>query len=368
MSKSANILLLEPYLGGSHKDFVNGLSEYSNHKIIPLTMSGEHRKWRLLGSAVPLAKESEHVEEEIDVILASSLADLSGFTSLTNPRFSETPVVLYMHENQLYDWEDRDQFRGYFNYLGALTASKILFSSQFHFDEFFEYLPGFLSRLPDYQHAETVGEIRDKSEVLHPGIHLSQFDEVKDNRANRRPVILWNQRWTADKNPELFFKMMNRLDDAGFEFDLILAGDNRHEKPVAFENAWKRYGQRIIHFGYIHDKQKYSELLHKADIVVSTAVHEYFCVAILEAIYCGAHPVVPNRLTYPELIPDSLKKPLLHSPVMYDDEDELFAVMKNLLSEETKPLPKASLQKFVKEYDWPRRIRLFDDLLSEIAK
>jgi hypothetical protein len=114
--------------------------------------------------------------------------------------------------------------------------------------------------------------------------------------------------------------------------------------------------------------ENYSKLLHSGDIVVSTATHEFFCVAIMEAIYCGCHPLVPNRLHYPELIPKSLHKPLLHAPVLYDTEDDLFRSLKDLLTGVTKPLPKSSLQNINKHLDWKEMIDRYDALFDQLKE
>jgi len=166
----------------------------------------------------------------------------------------------------------------------------------------------------------------------------------------------------------MFFKVLNRLNDIDLEFDLILAGDTQHRKPEEFERAWKRFGDQITHFGYVENVENYSKLLHSGDIVVSTATHEFFCVAIMEAIYCGCHPLVPNRLHYPELIPASLHKPLLHAPVLYDTEDDLFHNLKDILTGKTKPLPKASLQNINKHLDWRRMIDRYDSLFEQLKE
>ncbi|MEX2574096.1 MAG: glycosyltransferase, partial [Balneolaceae bacterium] len=211
--------------------------------------------------------------------------------------------------------------------------------------------------------------IRGKSVVMHPGLNLSFFDRHPDTRIrNKRPVIVWNQRWQFDRNPAMFFRVLNRLNDIDLEFDLILAGDTKHEKPEEFEKAWRRYGDHITHFGYVDDAEKYSKLLHSGDIVVSTATYEFFCVALMEAIYCGCHPLVPNRLHYPELIPAPLHEPLLHASVLYDTEDDLFHHMKDLLGGTTKPLPKSSLQNINRHMDWPAKIDDYDRLFEEMAK
>ncbi|HKI46897.1 MAG TPA: DUF3524 domain-containing protein [Balneolales bacterium] len=368
-----NILMLEPFLGGSHKAFLEGIQQHSRHNIIPVTLPGRHWRWRMHGGGVSLALKSKELADDVDLIFASSMINLSAFLALTRPRFDKIPVIMYMHENQITQplpaGQVRDNTFGYLNYLNALVADQLVFSSHFHHDSFMAALPDFLDQFPDQQHPDTIEWIRNASRVLHSGIDLSVFDEQPDTRnLNQHKVIVWNQRWTFDKNPGLFFRVMNRLDDAGFRFDLVLAGDNRHDKPEEFEKAWRRYGNRIIHYGYVDDIQSYSKLLHKGDIVVSTADHEFFCVAIMEAIYCGCHPVLPNRLTYPELIPDNLRQPLLHAPILYDDEDEMFRILKDLLGNKTRRLPKTTLKKINQHLDWSRIIGKYDDLFEELAE
>ena len=368
-----NILAVEPFYSGSHKAFLKGLKDNSSHNVIPIKLDYRRWKWRMHGDSVKLAEMTSKVKEEIDLLLVSSMTNLPAFLALTNPRFAHTPKIMVMHENQLTqpmpEGEERDITYCYINYLSMLSADKLLFSSQFHLDDLLNALPDFLENFPDDKHYKTVDQIRDKSQVMYPGLNLSVFDDQPDIRdQNERPVIVWNQRWQFDRNPAMFFKVLNRLNDIDLEFDLILAGDTKHRKPEEFEKAWKRFGDQITHFGYVENVENYSRLLHSGDIVVSTATYEFFCVAIMEAIYCGCHPLVPNQLHYPELIPERLHKPLLHAPVLYDTEDDLFHHLKNLLTGETKPLPKASLQNINKHLDWSRMIGRYDDLFEELKE
>lgn len=325
------------------------------------------------GDSVKLAEMSSHISEEIDLLLVSSMTNLPAFLALTNPRFAFTPKVMIMHENQLTqpmpEGEERDLTYCYINYLSMLSADKLLFTTDHHLNELMGALPEFLDHFPDDKHYNTIDQIRDKSLVMYPGLNLSVFDAQPDTRdKNKRPVIVWNQRWQFDRNPTLFFKVLNRLNDIDLEFDLILAGDTQHKKPEEFEKAWKRFGDQITHFGYVENVENYSKLLHSGDIVVSTATHEFFCVAIMEAIYCGCHPLVPNRLHYPELIPDTLHNPLLHAPVLYDTEDDLFRCLKDLLTGKTKPLPKSSLQNINKHLDWKEMIDRYDALFNRLKE
>ena len=312
-----------------------------------------------------------------DVIFASSMVNVPAFLALVRGYVKEVPVVYYLHENQLTypipETEERDLAYAYVNYLSCLASDRVVFNSAFHYEEFMRALPGLLKAFPDFTQLSTVAEIREKSTVLHLGMDLTAHDKYLSEdkgfslNASESPIVLWNHRWEYDKNPEAFFRLMNRLDDSRHQFRLILAGKHFEEQPYEFDEAFERYAERILHYGYAEDFEEYSKLLHRADIVVSTALHEFFGIAIMEAIYCGCHPVLPHRLSYPELIPTSHHNPLLHAPVLYEDEEELFAIMSGLLKGEELPLPAKVLRSMLSRLDWTTHVEAYDDLLESSA-
>ena len=376
----ARVLALEPWYGGSHRNFVDGLIAHSRHEFDTVTMTSRFWKWRMQGGAVTLARKTREVIAGgvlPDVVLATDMVNVPAFLALTRDVLPGVPVVAYFHENQLTyplpDGQERDFTYSYINYLTCLAADRVIFNSAFHRDQFLEALPVLLRAFPDYTHLNTVKTIREKSEVLHLGMDLRRHDEYRDTRSKaRREVnetltVLWNQRWEYDKNPEGFFRLMNRLDDSGYRFNLILAGEHFEEQPYEFERAFERYAERILHYGYAEDFEEYSRLLHRADIVVSTSIHEFFGVAVMEAIYCGCHPLLPNRLSYPELIPEALRQPLLHAPLLYDDEEDLFRTAGDLLAGRERPLPRSSLENIPGNLDWGRHVEAYDDVLQEVA-
>ena len=368
-----NILVLEPFLGGSHKAFVEGLVKHSRHNVLPVTMSDRHWKWRMSGGSVTLAEKTKAINEPVDLIMASSMTNLPAFIALTNPRFSTTPIVMYMHENQLTQplpqTEERDTTFCYINFLSVLVADKVLFNSHFHHRTFLEALPGFLSKFPDYNQTESIKKVEDNSSVLHPGLDLKVLETGSQKENNKtKPTIVWNQRWSFDKNPDFFFRTINRLDDSDCDFNLILLGDSKHDKSEVFQKARDRYSKRILHYGYVEDQETYSKLLHKGDIIVSTAQHEFFCAAIMEAVYCGCHPLLPNGLSYPEVIPDNLQRPLLHGPVFYDSEDDLFHKLRDFVMGREKVLPASTLKGINEHLDWQYAVSSYDDLFDKLAK
>ena len=376
-----DILALEPWYSGSHRRFLDGLVSHSTHEFKTITMPGRFWRWRMEGGGVTLAKKVRSAVEEKgkpDLVFATDKVNLPAVLSLTRSALGDVPVVLYLHENQLTyplpPEEERERAYAITNYLSALAADRVVFNSQSHFDEFIEALPQLLRDFPDFTNMHTVRDLREKSTVLHTGIDLAAHDEYRGDRTQRTlhstaaPVVLWNQRWEHDKNPSVFFRMMNRLDDVGVPFRLILAGKHFHEQPDEFEQAFERYAERVLHYGYAEDFAEYSRLLHRSDLVVSTAQHEFFGVAIQEAIYCGCHPVLPRRLSYPELIPESHHEPLLHAPIFYEDEQGLFDVLRGVLEGEERPLPPKTLRKMPAPLDWGEHVEHYDALFEEVAQ
>lgn len=375
------VLALEPWHGGSHRRFLDDLVRHSTHEVRAVTMAARYWKWRMQGGAVTLAEKTRELTASgwrPDVIFASDMVNLPAFLALTRDRLADVPVVLYFHENQLTyplrEGEARDFTYAYINVLSALAADRVVFNSEFHREQFFSALPDLLRRFPDYAHVGTLPLLRERSEVLHLGLDLEGLDAARADAEARRvrepgpPVILWNHRWEYDKDPEAFFRTMNRLDDAGLRFRLILAGKTFSEHPPAFERGFRRYAERVLHYGYAESFHEYASLLHRADLVVSTSRHEFFGIAMMEAIYCGCHPLLPNRLTYPELVPDHLHRPLLHAPVLYDDEDGLFEILKRVLRGEDKPLPGDVLRAIPQHLAWPQQIRAYDALFEQVAQ
>ena len=111
---------------------------------------------------------------------------------------------------------------------------------------------------------------------------------------------------------------------------------------------------------YAESEAEYARLLWDADVVLSTAVHEFFGVSVVEAIYCGAAPVLPDRLSYPELIP-----PEFHARCLYDDFAGLLARLRAFLTH-AEPLP--ALRQAMARFDWSVLGPVYDDLLEDVAE
>ena len=304
-----NILLLEPYYGGSHRSWSDGYKKYSSHDITILSLPGRFWKWRMHGGAVTLAKEFNKIEKSFDLILASDMLDLTTFLSLTRKKSSHIPTVIYFHENQLsYPWspddrdiiEKRDKHYGFINYSSALTANHCFFNSDYHRSSFLSELPKLLKHFPDYNELASIQQIESRSSVLHLGLDLKRFNSYRSEQKGT-PIILWNHRWEYDKNPVGFFKLLRLLIKNNIDFKVVILGEKFSEFPSEFTKNIKILGDRILHIGYVDTFEEYASWLWKSDILPVTNIQDFFGASIMEAVYCECIPILPNRLTYPEL-------------------------------------------------------------------
>jgi glycosyltransferase involved in cell wall biosynthesis len=355
------ILLLAPYCGGSHRAWAEGYIAHSHHDVTLLGLAARFWKWRMQGGSVTLAEEARALDSHPDLILASDMLNLPAFLALTRDFLADVPTALYCHENQLTyplpEGEKRDLTYGMINWLSMLAADHVYFNSRFHFDDWFAALPNMLKHFPDCSHLHRVAAVQDKSMVLPVGIDLHRLDdELAQVRTCGPPVILWNQRWEYDKAPQVFFQALDALVADGVDFRVVIMGQSHRQSTPKFEMARERLGERVIHFGHAAE-EAYPVLLRRSDIVISTAVHEFFGIAILEAIYSGCFPVLPDRLSYPELIP----KPQ-HDACIYGDFEGLLTRLRWALTNiDAARAVAVGLRSSVARFDWDRIALVYDE-------
>jgi glycosyltransferase involved in cell wall biosynthesis len=92
------------------------------------------------------------------------------------------------------------------------------------------------------------------------------------------------------------------LQENSVDFRLSVIGERGYHTPKKFAAAEKIFSEHIVNWGYVDSRDEYLKILADADIIVSTAVHEFFGISVVEAIAAGAYPLLPRRLAYPEVL------------------------------------------------------------------
>lgn len=307
---SRRILALNAFHGGSHRAFLDGWSQRSRHEFTKLTLPGTKWKWRARHSAVWFAEQLRQSTADAaaplkaDVLFCTEMLNLAEFLGLCPKPIRHLPSVVYFHENQLTypsrGNDDRDLHLAYSNITTALAADSVWFNSEFHRREFLTAAREFLRRMPDRRQPELVDRIEQKSEIQSPGISLiSPADEVRSPGPLR---IVWVSRWEHDKRPDIFFAALRLLMDRGFDFRVSVLGESYRNAPPCFADAVEWLGDRVDHWGFAKTRADYESVLRASDVVVSTAEHEFFGIAVLEAASSGCIPLVPRALAYPETL------------------------------------------------------------------
>ncbi len=377
---SKRLLFVEPFYGGSHRQFVDALRARSSWEIELVTMPAKFWRWRRRLSAFEIARrmaERDLRPGAFDLVVVSDYVDIGDLKALRR-RSILPPVFWYCHETQSTYPLPKGQTVGAdivaTDIRNALHADAIAFNSAFHRNAFLKVYRSHTSLLHRWEPEWEIDSVEYKTRVLYPGIECpGPAPPRRASQASRGdPIILWNHRWEYDKNFGAFFRAVSRLAAKGLPFRLAILGENPQAKPQTFLRARADLGERLVAFGYAGDSQTYRRWLIESDIVISTAIQENFGIAVLEAMSEGCIPLLPRRLSYPEILPESL-----HTTCIYDGDDELEAKLRALIEAvsstrepRTDPGPpvRQAVTEAARRYCWDRRIVDFDDWFDGVNR
>lgn len=322
------VLALQPWDAGSHKAVRLAIDRYSRNHWKWLTLPGRSPRWRLRHSGLRFAQQAIELiraGDQFDAIFATGLCSLADFRAAAPPEIRNLPHVLYMHENQAaYPISetvdprtiDRDTHLSFTNMSSIEAADKVLWNSQFNRESFVEQMSIILRRAPESVNSAWVNRLQDKSEVAWPPVEPIDMDEavlhnVKKGRyqdageSGRRIVrVAWPHRWEHDKGCDEFLAVIEQTrDDPKLEIRWTILGQQFERMPAAMHVILGKHADCLDHAGRVEDRAGYLKLLGACDWVFSTSRHEFFGIAVVEAMLLGCLPWLPDRLSYPELVP-----------------------------------------------------------------
>ena len=359
------IALVEPYYGGSHRAWADGYTASSGHDVSLITHDARFWKWRMHGGFLTLAEQlAQDVELHgvPDVILASTMMNVSAFAGAVRQFASGVPIGAFFHESQFsYPLSPADRVDFTYkmvNWVSAATSDLVIFNSEYHRDVFRAEAKTFLNSFPEHKHVGMVDQVVDASIVLPVGVDLALL-APQVGVDLRSPLIVWNQRWEHDKGPGELKVILRALIDADVDFTVAMCGEVFVSVPPEFAEITDMLGDRLVHAGWL-GRDAYLDLLRRSSVVLSTAHQEFFGIAVVEAVAAGAHPVLPDRLVYPERVSGLGADP---DTVLYSSTDHAVALIRAAFN----AAPDPDLMEATHKYDWSVVTPMYDQALETMT-
>lgn len=336
------ILLISAYEASSHKAWASTLmAGLSQHTWTYLSLPARHFAWRIRGNAMSFAFDPQFkplLEQSYDVVIATSMTDCVGLKAFC-PALRALPWLLYFHENQFaYPVSDKQQGLVEMQMMtvySALAADRCVFNSLFNKDTFFTGARALLKKLPDHVSPDWLNSIEARAQVLSvplDAVH-SETLSFRKPRAGRVKLV-WSARWEYDKGPDRLLAILTELERRKVKYDIAILGEQFRSTPKEFAQIKAQFSHRIIQFGFAPTRADYLAFLASADCVLSTALHEFQGLAVLEAVALGCVPILPKRQVYPELFDNAY----LYQSHLDDIEKEAAGAVDLIQSHSLQPL------------------------------
>lgn len=299
---SLSIAFFEPWLGGSHRAFLDAWGARTRHRLSIHGLAPRHWKWRQEASAWELARTLDPASPP-DVIACSGYVDLARLHGFLPRTWAGRPSLLYFHETQLTysgGQADRDLTHGFSNILSAVRADRVVFNSAFHLEEFRDAADELLRRLPRPSPRGDLTRALDAAPVIPP---LPDLEAVPLGPGSNGPLrIAFPHRLEPDKDPSAFAEAIASAASRGAELEVELLGGHPEKATPEVAESIERLAPWLRNRDHVEERSRYLEILGRCDVVASTARHEFFGVAFAEAMAAGCAPLAPDRLNYPALL------------------------------------------------------------------
>ena len=301
------ILLLSAYHAASHQRWVQGLQDYfTEADWTCLSLPPRFFSWRIRGNSLSwgFGQERFLLEQNYDLLIATSMVDLSALRGFV-PNLARLPTLIYFHENQFVYPASGKQSSSVepqvLSLYTALCGDRVVFNSEFNRATFFEGVRQLLRKLPDAVPKQLVDRLQARSNVVPVPLENRCFKSgTAGALTSDVPLqLIWNHRWEYDKGPELLLALIHQLE---IPFQLHVVGQQFRHRPAVFDDIYKTLQARsaLGQWGYMESRQAYQQLLQSCHGVISTALHDFQGLAVLEAVAAGCFPLVPARQAYPE--------------------------------------------------------------------
>ncbi|MGK0440391.1 MAG: glycosyltransferase involved in cell wall biosynthesis [Pseudohongiellaceae bacterium] len=335
------------------------MAHLPEYKWVHLNLPDRYFRWRIRGNPLSWCERAEF-SEEYDLVVATSMVDLATLKGLIPP-LSHIPSIVYFHENQ-FAFPVSSQQHGSIdpqmvNLYAAMAADAVVFNSEWNRMSFISGVTQLLKQLPDCTPVALELKLQDKSRVIPVPIADDYLPACQTKQEGL--TLLWAARWEYDKGPDRLLAALNAIEVAGFDYQINIIGQQFRKVPDAFKRIEQLYSHRLNQFGFLPDRSQYKAVLQSSDVFISTAIHEFQGLSALEAAACGCVPLVPNRLSYPELFSQQYCYSSYGSDEDSDKESDVLVEKLHVLLEDKVPSPDVS------RYQWQYLTHAYRTLIQQ---
>ncbi|MDX1458405.1 MAG: DUF3524 domain-containing protein [Marinobacter sp.] len=343
-NRRPRILILSAYDVGSHRRWREQLvASQPDFDWRVLSLPPRYFRWRIRGNALSWL-EAPELRQQWDLLVATSMVDLATLKGC-HPQLAAVPVLLYMHENQFAYPKSGQQHDSIdpqlVNLYSAIAANRIAFNSEWNRQSFLTAVSALLKKLPDAVPAGVVEALRAKSTVLPVPIEDRLFQGRPAPLDRAVPHLLWNHRWEYDKGPDRLLALLRQLRANHQPFRLSVVGEQFRNQPREFAQIRMEFAGQIEQWGFLGSREDYDNLLRRADVVVSTAVHDFQGLSMLEAMAAGCLALAPDRLAYPEYVPPTQRYASVDHDIEQEARDASATLVRLLTGNESPAVPEA---------------------------
>jgi len=366
------ILLLSAYDAASHRRWREGLvANFPEHEWRVLSLPPRFFSWRIRGNSLSWAMSERPVlEQDYDLLVATSMVDLATLRGLV-PKLATMPSILYFHENQFAYPGSAHQFSSVepqmVTLYAALAADRLAFNSDYNRRTFLAGVTDLLGRFPDEVPDGIVDALSRRSTVvpvpLQDECFVAAITDDRDRLVDDRLHLIWNHRWEYDKGPDRLLAVVERLIERGIGFELSVLGERFRREPEAFaalRQLLDAHLNVLRHWGFMESTDEYRDHLQTGDVVISTALHDFQGLSVLEAVAAGCVPLVPDRLCYPEWFDEGFRYPSLLDDINAEADavaDAIERLVQQKLAQQLPPPPDLN------EFSWSSLAPRYADLM-----
>lgn len=346
-----NFFIAEAYYGGSHALIANLFKEQLTslgYDVHIFKLSPRHWRWRLQSGHISLSDKMNAFTLETgkvpDFILTTSMTNTLALKGLLKPSLRKAKLITFFHENQLaYPLNPQDIsqkakadflkfYFSEFHLSQCLGSDHIFFNSNYNYQTTLEGIHDFLKKAPDEKPKNHLEFIKEKAKVIHLGVPIEWL--AQPSWKERPYRILWSHRLEYDKNPSEFCQLARDLNSSLSNIsslELSLLGEQRAQEDP-FQSLKLEFGSQVIHTQRLESRDHYLNELKNCRLLPVTSHQEFFGISVMEAIFQGVIPLLPNRLSYPELIPIEL-----HQDLLYKNYEDLKSKAHTLITDGLTP-------------------------------